>query len=204
MKANTFAISKTKEFEEFQRYIKVTFNSNQRLPEQIFNTSFSGFVFEEFDWAMSADFWNTIQQLAIVSQDSFILSAVLEPHPIDYFYKEFGYYNWFKLPIELSSEDYWDVLQLEPEDSPADAMLYNSEVVVWVSSSMKWAIWGERNLGICVLAFKNGNKIIKDHPPIGKWRFVEEALTDLLPINFYGRQVPKDFSNHLRRNYNNK
>lgn len=200
MKPNTFAI-REKEFEESFRLVTAAFNPNKRLPEQIFDHLFTNFFFEEFDWAMSADFWKTIQHLAIVSQDSFILTGVLEPNPIEYFYQEFGYYNWFKLPVNISCDDYWDVLQLEPEDSPADAILYNSDIVVWVSATMKWAVWGERNLGVCVLALKDNSTIKKEHPPIGKWKSVNEALINLFPISFYGKQVPIDFSELLRRNY---
>jgi hypothetical protein len=42
--------------------------------------------------------------LAFASQDSYILTAVLEPSPTGYFYKEFGYYNWCRLPASHDGE----------------------------------------------------------------------------------------------------
>jgi hypothetical protein len=201
MSSNVTFISSKKEFEESQKLISNLFRLDQQLPEQVFGENLGNFVFSDFDWAMSFDFWETIRELAEASQDAYILTAVLEPNPIDYFYYEFGYYNWVKLPISISADDYWEVLQLGPKDSPADAMLFNSFIVVWVSPSMKWAVWGDRTYGICIFASEKGSNIINHSSLLGTWKTVNEALTDLLPINFKSRQMPIEFSSTLRSNY---
>lgn len=201
MNADVKIIKQKQDFEEAQRLITSVFSTDRRLPDQVFNQVFRDFVFEEFDWAMSSEFWESIQQLAVLSNDSYILTAVLEPSPTDYFYHEFGYYNWFKLPVNITADDYWSVLQVGPKGSPVDAMLFNSNIVVWLSPSMKWAVWGERSYGICILAFKQGSKITTKTSVLGSWRSVNEALTDLLPINFEEKKIPKEFSASLLINY---
>lgn len=199
MNVDVKIIQEKKDFEESHRLINQVFRTERRIPDQVFNPSLSGFLFEEFDWAMSSEFWKTIQQLAIASKDSYILTAVLEPSPTDYFFNEFGCYNWFKLPVGITADDYWSVLQSGPKGSPADALLYNSEIVVWVSPSMKWAIWGERSYGICVLAFANGVEKSNKASLLGAWRNASDALKDL--ISFKDGQNPKAFSEFLMLNY---
>lgn len=197
MNKELVVIKEYKEFEKFQTLVNEIFVDELRLPNQVFQHSFNMFKFEEFDWAMSADFWQTIQQLALESLDTYILMAVIDPSPIDYFYKEFGYYSWFKLPVNFSSDDYWSILELEPEGSPADALLFNSDVVVWVSPSKRWAVWGERSQGVCVIATSNTS----DQLLMDSWRSVDEALKELIPLHYVNQNVPKDFADSLRFNY---
>jgi len=40
----------------------------------------------------------TIRGLAEKSKDDYVILAVLKPNPMDYYYKEFSYFNWLKLP----------------------------------------------------------------------------------------------------------
>lgn len=47
---------------------------------------------------------------------------------------------------------YWNFLNAAPASSPADSILLNSQIVVLWAPSLKWAIWGERDSGLCVLA----------------------------------------------------
>ena len=65
--------------------------------------------------------------------------------------KEFGYYNWLRTSVDISGEDYVNALWTSPESSIADAIITNSNIVVWLSHSLEWAIWGDRELEICIL-----------------------------------------------------
>lgn len=145
MNFENFFIRNNKELIELKEMVISTFNIESNLPEQVFSEKFGDFKFEEFDWTMSGEFWDILKKLAIQTNDNFILIAVLKPNPVEYFYKEFKYYNWIKLPVGLSDDEYYEILQLGPEESPADAVVYNSYTVAWLSPSMKWAIWGERD-----------------------------------------------------------
>jgi len=99
---------------------------------------------------MSAAFWASLRQMVEQSGGKGLF-GVLDPDPIAYFHKEFGDCPFFELDSHRTEADYWDALARAPVDSPADAPLYNSEVVVWVPFSTDWAIWGQRSCGICVL-----------------------------------------------------
>jgi hypothetical protein len=194
MKLATLFIRDTQAFEVGKQEIEKTFLINECLPERVFREDFGWFAFEEFDWAMSGEFWPVIQELAQASGDTSLLMAVLDPEPEDYFKKEFGYYNWANIPISASRDDYWELLNAHPESSPADSFLANSEKVVWLSHSAKWAIWGERSYGVCVLA-------ACERMQIGSWHDVDWALKHYLPNSFKNRVVPAEFAASLRLNF---
>lgn len=172
-------IKDLQEFRNLESIVNSIFYTDRQLPEQVFRKDFGNYVFEEFDLAMSDKFWDTIQILARQAQDEYVLCAVLNPHPLEYYYKEFGYFNWVKLPLNLTADEYLDILNIEPESSPADSITTNSFTIVWLSPSMKWAIWGDRNDEVCVLAFKVQSNVSEILPQLRTWRFVEdEAVSD--------------------------
>jgi hypothetical protein len=145
-----------------------------------------------------------LQQLARISNDTHIITALLDPDPIAYFFKEFGYYNWFKLPVTSTPQEYKQLIQLAPPGSSADAMIYNSEVIAWVPFSKKWAIWAERGYDICILGFADKNCIISDTLLKGRWRPANEGLEELVALNFKNQQVPKEIADAFMANYSNK
>jgi hypothetical protein len=201
----TTTIREKKDFEQLWGLVNSIFKINQRLPDQVFNQNYSHFLFEEFDWAMSADFWDScIRPLAALSQDTQILVAVLDPDPINYFYREFGYYGWRKVSVDIGGHNYFNLLGAGPASSPADAMLFDSESVVWVPMSKQWAIWGERSYGTCILAFADGNTKLAKTPLLKTWRSADKALDDFICLNFKNQETPKEFADPLRRNYSCK
>ena len=130
-----------------------------RLPKVPFQQAFRVFGFEDFDWAMSGEFWSVLHKLASQSRDHELVFAVLDPDRVNYFKAEFGYYNWAILPVTLSSDEYWNFLNSAPAESPADSLLGNAQVVVLTVPSKEWAIWGERESGLCVLASAHGDMV---------------------------------------------
>lgn len=189
-----YFISNTRMFADCKDRIERCCRTKANLPMQVFQEGVTFFGFEEFDWTMSSEFWTTVQSLCIGSGDESCLIAVLDPHPIDYFHKEFGYFNWAVLPVSASSEKYWDLLNRHPVESPADSIVSNSEKVIWLPASGKWAIWGERSFGMCVLGC---------HESVERcaWHDVDWALKYALPNCFRGRTVPQEFADCLRLNY---
>jgi hypothetical protein len=203
MEYKDLIIYNSNEFEKAHNLIKSVFNINQRLPEQVFNENFTNFTCEEVYFALSRNFWETLQQLARISNDTHIIIALLDPDPVSYFFKEFGYYNWFKLPVTSTAEEYKQLLWLAPQDSSADAMIFNSEVVVWVPLSGKWAVWTERSCDICILGFADKDCVLLDASLIGRWRPAHEGLEELLALGYKDQQVPKESADAFMENYSN-
>jgi len=195
-------IKTEKDFKDAWTLLNNVFQIDQRMPNQVFKEPFGCFIFEEFDWAMSGEFWDLcLKSLGHIFHDSYILTTVLDPDPVNYFYHHFDYYNMVKLPIDISRSDYWNSLETGPKSSPADAMLFNSEIVVWMPMSKKWAIWGERSYGICILAFADENIRAAATPLIKTWKSTNAALSDFVDINFRDKKAFQIFADNLIRNY---
>lgn len=187
-------IRDVKTFDDSKRLIEKSFLINTLLPCQVFQSAFTWFAFDDFDWAMSGESWPVIQDLCNTSGDTSLLMAVLDPDPEKYYKKEFGYYNWVNVPSSISRSDYWGLINEHPECSEADSVLVNSETVVWLPQSANWAIWGERSYGLCVLGCSE---------PIqtDRWCSLEFALENIIPFNFRDSIIPGEFSESLRSNY---
>lgn len=57
-------IKDEKEYYDMFNLVSKVFNLDQELPGQVFKANFQDFHFEEFDWALSGEFWDVIQTLA--------------------------------------------------------------------------------------------------------------------------------------------
>ncbi|MCY9764815.1 hypothetical protein M5X06_30685 [Paenibacillus alvei] len=191
-------IDDTYQFEKALRLVSNVFNSEERLPNQVFKVPFQNTVIIDFDHAMSSYFWNELEKLTDKCEDSFVIMAVLEPDPVNYYYKEFSKYNWCLFQKGTTVDEYWNTLKESPVDSPADAIVSNSEVVLWLPSSMKWAVWGERSYGICVLGFNE----VSDYKS-ESWFTMDRAITDLVSLNFKDNTVPEEVSSKLMKFYSN-
>ena len=184
-------------FESSHREIENRFYLDATLPDQVFRDGFESFAFEAFDWVMGAKFWRVIQKLANVSGDGSLLLAVLDPDPSSYYKKEFGYYNWANIPVSFSSHEYWNLINEYPNASPADCLLVNSEKVIWLPKSGKWAIWGERSYEVCVIGCRK--EILSGS--LNDLKDLEWALEAAVCYCFRDCIVPRDFAEKLRTNY---
>ena len=196
MTATTSFISDPRLFAERKAKLEHCCCIENQLPAQVFSEKFKCFGFEEFDWAMSVDFWPALQNLMRKSRDESLLIGVLEPNPVDYYKKEFACYNWAIISSTSTAEEYWTLLNHHPEESPADSILSNSERVVWAAQSGAWAVWGERSLEICVLACADITLA-----GFASWHDVDWVLRNILPDCFRDGVVPADFTKQLRDHY---
>ncbi|MGD6818699.1 hypothetical protein [Metabacillus sp. 84] len=201
MDTNLLFVKNYKEFFELKKMVTDTFLIENNLPYKVFQPQFSSFLFEEFDWCMSNEFWKTIRKIADITDESYIISAVLDPDPIEYFFKEFNYYNWIKIPKDLPDDSYEETLELGPKESPADAILYNSFTIVWLSPSKKWGIWGDREYGVSVMGFQNEEVKKSLMPFLYSWRSLDETVLSRIGINFRNQKTHQEFGEILKLNY---
>ncbi|WLP58361.1 hypothetical protein [Bacillus pumilus] len=201
-------IRSEREFKFYQNLVDHVFDTNKELPQQVFRKTFNCFLFQEFDWALSDDILPTIKELSTVTQDKEFLTAVLQPDPTDYYLKEFGYYNWLKASVDISGEDYVNALWTHPKGSIADNIITNSNIVVWLSHSLQWAIWGDRDMEICIIGMVSTkdsvkNRLLKerwkpmDHHPLANW--FEGLLKDQKTFDDYITQMLSHYASCYKR-----
>ena len=194
-------------FTKMAENIRNAIVAERGLPDQVFQSVYNRFIFLEFDIFSGAEFWRLLQNLANFSGDSHIEMTLLDPDAISYFYNEFGSFGALRLSIRDSGENYFNALSTGPDASPVDALLHNSETIVWLSDSGKWAIWGERSFGVAVLALREDFKptilAIAKLTDIGT-KSADEALNSLVAPNFKGRIVPKSWASEFLNIYGKK
>lgn len=202
MNVERFFISNSEEFTKLGNELDSIFNRKNQFPNQVFSDSYAGYKFEEFNYVLSDEVWNTLQRLAIATNDDFVYVAVLDPSPDEYYYKEFGYYNWIKLPINLTADQYFNMLDFGPKESPVDAILFNSYTVVWFSPSLKWGIWGERNIEVCVIGFIDETVESKLTSILNTWRPLNEVVSSWIQLNFSRNETAYEkLIRDLKKNY---
>jgi hypothetical protein len=203
MKIKNFFVKEANEFKQIYNDINGIFNVEKGLPEQVFNDRFSNFLCEEFDWTMSDKFWDLLKTLAIKSNDDQIFMMVLDPNPVDYYHKEFNYYSCLKFPISIVNTEYFETLEIGPDESPADAILYNSFTIVWTSPSMKWGIWGQREYGVSIIAINNELDYKEFLPFLNLWKTADEAMNGWMYLEFKDQINPQKFKELFIKNYSN-
>lgn len=128
--------------------------------------------------------------------------AVLNPEPLNYYFKEFGYFNWCKIPVGLRQEQYEEILNLEPTGSPADSLQINSNLIVWASPTGKWAIWCDRGFETSVIGFHKGITDSTMPLVLPKWVPVESSfVAGWMSFTFPGFETPHDFLEKLENSY---
>ncbi|WP_144486656.1 hypothetical protein [Bacillus pumilus] len=201
-------IRSEKEFKFYQNLVDHVFDTNKEIPQQVFSKTFDCFLFQEFDWALSDEILPTIKELSFVTQDREFLTAVLQPDPTAYYLKEFGYYHWLKASVNISGEDYVNALWMHPKGSIADNILTNSNIVVWLSHSLQWAIWADRDMEICIIGMVSAkdsvkNRLLKegwkpmDHSVLANW--FEGLLKDQKTFNDYYTQMLSHYASCYKR-----
>ncbi|MFX3617839.1 MAG: hypothetical protein ACE3JK_09940 [Sporolactobacillus sp.] len=144
-------------------------NLKANFPKFVFKRKYNYYSFNEFDRAISEDLWTDIKRLSKMSEDFKVLLAVIDPDPEQYFKRYFGYYNWAEIPVDTSEDDYINLLFKEPPSSPADAIVFNSELIVWMPLSMQWAIFANRSYNLCVLATDCQPKLDASWGTLNSW-----------------------------------
>ena len=178
--------------------------TDRRLPDLVLGAMYRHFRFIEFDSTSGGPFWPVLKGLMCLSEDDHVNLVVLEPDPIKYFFAQFQSYGALRFDLSTSSDDYYEALSTGPTVSPADALLYNSEVVVWFPDSLKWIIWGERSVGLAVVGTRVDlnlpiETIIREAGfPVFS---VDQALLDLVSPNFREAEALEVFSRRLEQNY---
>lgn len=195
-------IKNAKEFDHLLVRLNHLARINLRLPAKVFCDQLRFVSFFEFDLFSGDKFWNLICRLAKENRDERITLSVLDPDPVEYFFKEFDEYGAFELTRDDSGDVYFEELSAHPNRSSADSLLHNSEVLVWLGTSERWLIWGERSNGVAILATEDNIHIEALAKDAGLAVFdASAALRQLVSPNFRGGQIPKEWESEFRLNF---
>ncbi|MCB5333211.1 hypothetical protein JTE87_00002 [Bacillus amyloliquefaciens] len=73
---------------------------------------------------ISEESWGMFKSLANEHHDEFILMAVIDSSEhINQFYEEFEYFNWIKIPLHITADEYLSLLTDYPKHSKSDCIM---------------------------------------------------------------------------------
>jgi len=200
---NRHFIRDLSEYSDLRARFLTMFRADRHLPDRVFSNGFEDFRFLEFDLMIAEVFWDILSSLAAGFGDTEVIFNANEPDADAYYFTHFHRYGALRFDPTDSALDYYSALRAEPAESPADALLYVTNIASWFGNSENWAFWGERDLGIGVAAVRERGFSWPEAQGI-KWFDLESALSDLVAINFRDALVPSEFSVKLRENYANR
>jgi hypothetical protein len=192
-------------FQQKQAEIDSLITRQNQLPEQVFNSEISGYLFFHFDEIFTGEFFEKMKSFLNAIGEARLTLAVIKPDPEEYFYRNFGKYPAVEFSVKDTSDDYLVSLEENPNDSPADALNYNSDILVLYSERLKWAIYADRNFELGIIGFKEENLKNMFMSIFGSdFVFdVKDAITEVLSLVYSHQQkgVPQDVINQLTNNY---
>ncbi len=175
----------------------------KEFPEQIFKIGFSHFSFLRFDDIFLETFINSIKEFLKENGETEFTFVVVNPNPETYFFEHFRKYSAFEMSVNNSFEEYLSILQLDPGESPADAIVYNSFEIMLFGKNSDWAIYCNRYFEVAILGCKNtaiSERFSSIYPKSGLYD-LESFISEILPPVFSGSPVPDKMFQSIINNY---
>jgi hypothetical protein len=195
-------ITSRDDFERAMQSIDRLVDRSATLPDQVFRQRPAAFHVIDFDHLWSKDFFRDAQRLTKRAGDASFTLAVLRPDPDRYFYAHFGKFPLLRFTDADPGQRFIDEVHADPGGSPADAVVHNSDAVLVYPPSERWAIYGDREMEIGIIAVMDDEieAAIRADAPSLRLFTPAEAVAQLLPPVYRGG-VPEDVKNALMRNY---
>jgi hypothetical protein len=90
-------------------------------------------------------FRDLIRGLAMFNGTGEVAVIVLNPDPFNYFHFHFGKYPGFIVRAHHNDDDFFEILMMDPGDSPADAIGFYSEQYVVLPIVGDWFMYADRS-----------------------------------------------------------
>jgi hypothetical protein len=189
------------EYKKLHTELCEIFQPDQSLPALVFEQGFDEFRFIEFDRMLSPAFWSTLEASATLFGDDLILMGLRKPDPIEYYYAHFGRCGIIKLRPGETADTYSECLFDVPNSSPADALQHITSIGCWWGNTQDWGIWGERDVGIGILAHRSSRDIGLLPSTIPVLEDAHEALHAFVSNNFRNESAYEEFRSIFLTNY---
>ncbi len=163
-------------------------NYRVRLPNNPFQRRWKNFGFDEFDWIMSGDFSEFIDQIANKDISLNIRFCVFrtDEHGVS------SLDSAFEIQDRAFRENYWNTISAPRNGNAADAIFAVCEAVAIVPSTSSWAIWAERSHGFAVIGTDED---------IATWKSIDWIAESATNDPFGRGPVPESFVRQLKSEF---
>jgi len=148
-------VTMSKDFNAIESSINCIIDKSKKLPENVFRGGLKYFLFITFDELFMTLFYNHLKQYLVSINEASFWLTVMDPDPASYFAMNFDFFGAFEISSVDDEYEYIAALNDYPADSPADAIMHNSNSLVISSYTNKWAVFGSRKADIAICAFSD-------------------------------------------------
>lgn len=202
----SFFIDKKSRFTKRKTSVNSILNKKE-LPSNIFSSEYKWFKFLEFDEIFTEHFYNYFSNHVKQLEYNFFTFYTLDPDPEKYFFKFFKEFSVIDFSINDDYDLFLNKLHSPPKDSPADALMYNSNEIILFCDDLSLFIYGNRGEEFAIVVSNDGlvfEKFISNYPIMKSLSDVKDYIESLLPLRFSNapfteRQV--SFYSDLIKNY---
>lgn len=182
--------------------VESAFHVEKNLPDQVFKRAYRFYLLHEFDTGMS-DFLEVLRKTRSNLAAETVLLSVLDPDPIDYFYKHFQKINAFYFKASITEDEYYTMRWRNPGNEP-DAIMFNSRVETCIPESASWAMWGERAREITVIGLDDPAMVAYLVGENGYWMDAETASVEFAGMPYARHEMPDNIRRTLIANYGSR
>lgn len=173
---------------------------HKELPHQIFQETFTRFLFISFN-DIFTDFFQRINSVLKAFGETNWTFAVIDPDP-ETFFQHFKRYRIFEVAIADDQDDYQALFWDEPEGGP-ESIAVTASVMVIYPESKNWVIYADRDFEIGVVGFKESTTVEIFTVAYGEDQLftTEQAISNLLEVMYKDHVVPKGIRDELLANF---
>jgi len=147
-------IETKKEFDNQTVELLKIFKANTSFQNNIFTQDYGNFLFFEFDYIYTNDYFHGIQSLINETEGKCFTFYTLSPDPEKYFHENFNKYSVSIISQEDSYKNYVDFLHRSP-GNVADSLINNAETIAFFSAQSLWGVVASKEWEIGVVGFRN-------------------------------------------------
>lgn len=130
-------------------------HKSKRIPENVYKKNFSYFLFLTFDEVfLSAFFNNLIKYIKGTGRNGFWVTSI-DPDPELYYGSNFDYFGAINFSSDDIASEYIRGMNKYPENSAADALSHNGNILLYSSLDAEWAIYADRDSDIAICSFSS-------------------------------------------------
>lgn len=146
-------ITQTEEFNILKSRLSKMIEEDIPFEKNPFKPVFKYFIGIEFDIIFNENIFEAFRKFITKCELPHFVFYVLDPNPETYFYHHFRKFSVVKVGVDMSYNDFVNIMDSDPGGSPADALNVNSNELAIFSNANNWVVLGSREWEIAIVGF---------------------------------------------------
>jgi hypothetical protein len=124
--------------------------TGRQFPQKMVSDDYAYSCLFDFETIFSKDFFDVIKEILKEKANDCFYVIVAEPDPLNYFFKNFNKLPVISITSTMVFQEYVEILNSDPGGSPADALIFNSNILYVVSEDLQIIYFFDRKKEIGV------------------------------------------------------